>query len=438
MIRFEWLALLMMAPLVLFPTPVRSLALLGVPFLWTARKVSLGRFIDRTPLDWPILLLLLMVLVSLYATYSIEESLPKIGGMVLGLGVYYAVVAFAVDRRTWGLTAGAFLFGGAGVAVLGLLGTQWNLKFAFLESILARVPPRITGLPGAAGGFHPNEVAGALLWAAPVACASAAVAVLGARSIARSLGRVRGAILLLVMVTIAAFLVGVLILTQSRGGWIAAALVLPVLLLVLVQGKLRRAATLLLAGSVVTAAVWIALARPDALDPLIIGPQQDPSPGMSLETLSGRIEVWSRAIYGIQDFPFTGMGMNTFRRVVHVLYPLFTVSPETDIGHAHNEFLQAALDLGIPGLIAFLALNLGAFAMLVSSWRKRAELPFSEPLSRALILGLGGGLAAHLIYGLTDAVALGAKPGVLWWWLLGLIASLYTQPERGSSGRQEV
>jgi putative inorganic carbon (HCO3(-)) transporter len=186
---------------------------------------------------------------------------------------------------------------------------------------------------------------------------------------------------------------------------------------------------------VVAAAVWIALARPDALDPLIIGPQQDPSPGMSLGTLSGRFEVWSRAIYGIQDFPFTGMGMNTFRRVVHVLYPLFTVSPETDIGHAHNEFLQAALDLGIPGLIAFLALNLGAFAMLASSWRQRAELPFSEPLSRALILGLGGGLAAHLIYGMTDAVALGAKPGVLWWMLLGLVAGLYRVGEHG--GRSE-
>ena len=48
-------------------------------------------------------------------------------------------------------------------------------------------------------------------------------------------------------------------------------------------------------------------------------------------------------------------------------------------------------------------------------------------VTRSLTLGLGGGLLAHLLYGLTDAVALGAKPGVLFWMLLGLIAGLYSQ-----------
>jgi putative inorganic carbon (HCO3(-)) transporter len=81
------------------------------------------------------------------------------------------------------------------------------------------------------------------------------------------------------------------------------------------------------------------------------------------------LEVWSRAIYGIQDFPFTGMGMNAFRKVVPVPYPLFTVSPDVDIRHAHNEFLQAALDLGIPGLIAFITLYIGAFWMLWEIWK---------------------------------------------------------------------
>jgi len=426
--RYEWLILLVVAPLLLFPSPARTPALLAIPTLWICRRVALGHLIPRTPLDVPLILLMLMVLVSLYATFDISFSLPKITGMLLGLAVYYAVVEAAADRRSWVLALGGFMLAGVGVAALGLLGTRWNPKFAIFGPILQWLPPRITGLPGAGEGFNPNEVAGALLWVAPVECALAAVAVLGARSIAQSLGRVRGAILLVVLVTTAAFLVGVLTLTQSRGGWIAAALVLPVLLLVLVQGKLRRAATLLLAGSVVTAAVWIALARPDALDAWMIGPQQDPSPGMSLETLSGRFEVWSRAIYGIQDFAFTGMGMNTFRKVVPVLYPLFSIDPAIDIGHAHNTFLQAGLDLGIPGLIAYLAIHLSAFAMLASTWRRRGRLPFPELLSRALILGLGGGLAAHLIYGLTDTVALGAKPGVLWWMLLGLVASLYRGP----------
>lgn len=375
-----------------------------------------------------------MVLVSLYATFDIAYSLPKITGMVLGLAVYYATVEAAADRRSRALALGGFMLAGVGVAGLGMLGTRWNPKFAIFAPILRWLPPRITGLPGAAEGFHPNEVAGALLWVAPLACTLAAAAILGARSLGRTVGRWRAGLVLAALLVVALVLVGVLTLTQSRGGWIAAALVLPVLLLMLVQGKLRRAATLLLAGSVVIAAVWIALARPNALNLLISGPQQDPSPGMSLETLSGRFEVWSRAIYGIQDFAFTGMGMNAFRKVVPVLYPLFSIDPATDIGHAHNEFLQAALDLGIPGLIAYISIHLTAFAMLISTWRRRGRLPFPDPLSRALILGLAGGLAAHIIYGLTDAIALGAKPGVLWWMLLGLIAALYRLRERGSMG----
>ena len=147
-----------------------------------------------------------------------------------------------------------------------------------------------------------------------------------------------------------------------------------------------------------------------------------------MNTLEGRVEIWSRAIYGLQDFPFTGMGMNTFREVVHVLYPLFLIAPDVDIGHAHNEFLQAGLDLGIPGLIAFIALYIGAFWMLADIWKRtRNSQPLTPNLQRSTVLGLGGGLSAHLLYGLTDAVALGAKPGVLFWMLLGLIAGLHGQ-----------
>jgi uncharacterized membrane protein len=151
----------------------------------------------------------------------------------------------------------------------------------------------------------------------------------------------------------------------------------------------------------------------------------------AIETWEGRVEIWSRAIYGIQDFAFTGMGMNTFRRVVNVLYPLFLVGPDTDISHAHNEFLQAALDLGVPGLIAFTALYFGATGMLWAIWRQASTTSPDGFLVRAIALGLGAGLLGHLVYGMTDADTLGSKPGVLFWMLLGLIAGLYAQLQSG-------
>jgi len=90
---------------------------------------------------------------------------------------------------------------------------------------------------------------------------------------------------------------------------------------------------------------------------------------------------------------------------------LFTISPEQDIAHAHNIFLQTATDLGLPGLIAYLAL-LGIAAAV--AWRIDAQQGL--PLLAALI-------ALH-IYSLTDALALGSKPGIILWTALGLLAAL--------------
>jgi putative inorganic carbon (HCO3(-)) transporter len=232
------------------------------------------------------------------------------------------------------------------------------------------------------------------------------------------------------------FVAAVFLLTQSRGGYIGLALTLPLLILIALPRRGRWYSLIILTVLVVLLGFVIA-SRWEAVRTWAMGSDLATDPALSLNSLQGRLEVWSRAIYGIQDFPFTGMGMNAFRKVVNVFYPLFLVSPDTDIGHAHNEFLQAALDLGIPGLIAFIALYIGAFWMLREIWKNTvveqdailsvvgqdAILSYARPL----VLGLGGGLLAHMLYGLTDAVALGAKPGLLFWMLLGLIAGLYGQ-----------
>lgn len=112
-----------------------------------------------------LLLMALMVLVSLWATFDMAYSLPKISGMVLGLGVFFAVAREGERVRGWWLSLLAFLGIGLGIAVLGSLGTRWaSSKISFLEPILARLPMLIKGLQGAESGLHPNEVAGALIW----------------------------------------------------------------------------------------------------------------------------------------------------------------------------------------------------------------------------------------------------------------------------------
>ena len=56
---------------------------------------------------------------------------------------------------------------------------------------------------------------------------------------------------------------------------------------------------------------------------------------------------------------------------------------------------------------------------------------------RLLALGVLGGLLAHFLFGITDAVALGAKPGFLFWWLLAMAFGLYDQNRSNKAAQVE-
>ncbi|MDP2954674.1 MAG: O-antigen ligase family protein, partial [Chloroflexota bacterium] len=145
----------------------------------------------------------------------------------------------------------------------------------------------------------------------------------------------------------------------------------------------------------------------------------------SVGSWQGREEVWSRAIYMMQDFPYTGVGMGTFNRVANIMYPFFLAGPEAQIPHAHNLFLQVGVDLGYPGLIAYLAMVLVCIALAWRSYglsRKRNETSMA-----ALAVGLLGSFVALVVHGLTDAASWGTKPAVIQWAIMGLAIALHGQ-----------
>ena len=197
---------------------------------------------------------------------------------------------------------------------------------------------------------------------------------------------------------------GTLALTQSRSGWLGG--VVGLFVLAMLAGLASRQRRLQVLAVTLPLALILALGVFFALRPDVFSLFLNASGGATGEiSFSGRPEIWSRAIYAIQDFSFTGTGLGTFRRVVNLLYPLFTVSPDTDIAHAHNMFLQVAVDLGLPGLIAYLALLELAGVVAWGAARR------SSGAVRGLSLGLLAGLIALHVYGLTDALALGIQTG---------------------------
>ena len=398
------------APVLLFPTPNRLVSLLVVPVVWLCAWMASGRAIPRTPLNLALWLLLTMVAVSLYATFDVRFSLGKVSGVVLGVLVFWAVTRWITTRERLSLGLIAFVLAGGALAVIGLLGTSWFDKFPMLGMVIRRLPKAIRGVPGAEEGFQPNAVAGCLVLFVPLQVALLAgraqewASAWRLRSGRRTWPTVTQALLL-------TFTAGTLLLTQSRGAWVG--LFVATLAFLVWHTRLTRA----LAATAVFGFALLAWALgPGRLFNLAISQS---GPGMA-SNVSGRMELWSRAIYGIQDFPFTGMGMNAFRKVMPVLYPTFLTSPDFDVAHAHNHFLQAALDLGVVGLVAYASIWMVVGVLLVAVYRRS-----TERTDRTIAGGLGAGLLAHFVFSLTDAIPLGAKVGVLFWLALAMAVSLH-------------
>jgi len=404
------LPILIVSPFLLFPRRGLIWIALAVPFTWCLNIRGKGHFVAPTPLNGPSLALLTMVLVSLYATFSIDFSLPKVAGVILGIYVFFAIVQLVDRRGKLAFGVGTFCASGVILALVSLVGTQWKGRLAGVAALAKLLPARFKGLPGAEEGFHANAVGGSAILFIPLVSLVIYYALkekpqgVGGKKLLRSVVAIS-----LLAVFLLCF---VLLLSESRGAWFSLILAMAFLLLLNLRWLRWIAICALVAG---IAGVFI-------FHPWHFLWQTALSDQVTSAELSfaSRMEVWSRALYGIQDFPFTGMGMNAFRKVMPVLYPAFTLAPDFDVASAHNHVLQAALDLGIPGMVAYLAIWAATARMLYYVVRRSAD-----SFKRIVAQGIGAGLLAQFVFQLTDAIPLGAKVGIFFWMALGLSAALF-------------
>ncbi len=359
---------------------------------WPIRLLAHGRCTVRAPGDWALGFLMLMTPVTLWATALPAVTQPQVFRLWAGIALLYAIVNWADSplRLRWSV---------AGLAMTGLflalsapVSVQWMAggKLTFVPEALYRRLPLLLADP-----IHPNVMAGALALVLPCALALPLFAWRSLRPWER---------VLTVAATVA--VLAVLVLTKSRGGLLGVGATLLLLVTLRWRYGWLAAPAAAVAGGL---AVWrIGIGR--VVEVL--------SATQTLGGVDGRLEVWSRALYMIQDFPFTGIGMGTFRQVANVLYPFFLAGPDADVPHAHNLFLQVAVDLGLPGLVAWLAIFL---LVCWSAWRvyrrgQSGRLPYMAGLGAGLL----GAQVALAVHGLTDAVTWGTRPAVLVWAVWGL------------------
>ena len=293
-----------------------------------------------------------------------------LGGALDGSAIAWPPLQRRPAALAWLLAALAGM-----LTLLGPLVATQETAWPLLGSLQQRAAPWVARLGGT---INPNILAGAIVCLLPLIVALALAR--------QDDSPLQPALLLRGLLALAVLMVAIMALAASRGALLAGAAGLFIVLWL----RWPRLGWLLppLLLAIACAFYWI-------------GPQtllDQMGSGGAVGGLAERLEIWSRALYALQDFSFTGVGLGAFNQVIPLLYPYFLIPPSIDIPHAHNLVLPVGVDLGVPGLVTWLAILLTVFVQLGVTLRQRCG-----GLTTALAAGVLGGLVAMLAHGLLDA-----------------------------------
>lgn len=332
------------------------------------------------------------------------HSKTRLGFFLIGLATYAVTVSLINSPRRFWQAFGLLCLLGLAVTFVGAAGTIWaTYKLSALNTLIRYIPQAPTSLLarlGAPGGFQPNEVAGMLTLYIPPMLGFALF-----RGRARTLATassVPGIWYVGVLGIMAAYLA----LSLSRAAWLG----------------LAAAAILLLWAR---QRLW-AIAALAALGLASIG-LFSLAPGRMLEAVSSllaafngtgetRTEIWRQALQAIANAPLTGIGLYNFGVIFR--YNIYLPPGSTFlIVHAHNAFLQAALDLGLPGAVAYELLLADVAWQAFHSGRRL------DGAAAGVCYGLGAAVLAFGVFGLLDTIQLTSRVAWLTWFPVGLAAA---------------
>ena len=131
----------------------------------------------------------------------------------------------------------------------------------------------------------------------------------------------------------------------------------------------------------------------------------------------------------IKEHPLIGVGLGNFRHY----YPDYMLpGAKEHFLHAHNVFLQIAVEMGIPGLLVFLWLLFLFFKDAFSNKGKNEYI-------RILRVGLSAGIIAILVTSLFHDVFHSRQIATLTWYIIGMVVALGSNLDpRGARGEEST
>lgn len=197
--------------------------------------------------------------------------------------------------------------------------------------------------------------------------------------------------------------------TLTRAAWLAIA-VSTGILVVGSQGRQFRRSVAAAVGCAVLVGAVLLMAVVGSHEP--VGQRVASAFDVSTGSSAQRLYIWERTITLIRARPWLGWGLETLRQVFPydrpALVRLFGVRPVI-IDKAHNDILQVAVSVGVPGAVAYAAFWIGAISAAVRLW-KRADVS-ARPLATAWLAAV----TAYLIQVQFSFSAVSLAPMV---WLL--------------------
>ena len=411
--RADFVPLMVTAPLLIVPATMSWLTIAVLIVVTPLAIVRLLAARGSMRLAWPAIGIVAMALVGTAVSPDRTVSLQKLAGIVLGV---LALAAVQIHGRSAGGFA-AVLIVFVALATVAVAAGGAALLPGVADLLPARAALQRT-VPAAT--VHPNGVAGLILMVAPGLVLLVLSRPVWVRSEAALAPRYRArwarpAVLRFGAAVICLAMLTTLVASRSRSGLVGLVAAIALAFgLRLVSGHPSRRAWIAVSAALVAAVVTIGSIA-------IYTGSRLPS------DLATRLDIWNRAVMMIGAFPLTGVGLNAFRSLQPLVAPSQYLSPAIDVAHAHNIFLQTALDLGLPGLCAYLALLGVAFANCLHI------AGGTSPVRRDVAVALAANLAGIHLFGLTDALPIGGRVTLLFWLNLGLIAALYVMEQDARS-----
>ncbi|MCP4665412.1 MAG: hypothetical protein GY849_03510 [Deltaproteobacteria bacterium] len=351
-------------------TTIHLMTLIAFTALLLEKTISWNWKRIKTPLDKPMMILLILCILSTIFSLHRETSIWSIILLINYVAFFYLVIHTTRTRAQFRRLLYTIIGMATILSILGILKSSGINPFPWWE-----YPHQAHSLYRMSSTFgNPNHLAGYMEMALPIAVGSILTGV--RRNVAG------------LIITIILLMLLVLILTLSRGGWIGAFVGLSFMTMALLTDRYasnKKLIIVLAAGFLFT--IFVVFSSTHVVKKILTLEQVDTTPNFSF-----RVIVWKATVEMIKDYPLLGAGPGTFATVFSQYQP----PSQGRYFYAHNDYLHFTAELGL------VFIPIVAWMIILLYRRGFKKLKNESRLVRGTTLGALCGITAILVHSISD------------------------------------